>query len=231
MLVRDQRETTKNRLLRSLRRSDQILLEPYLTPVVLDVGTHLEVANEKIKNVYFLERGLATVLGSIAGNDHQAEVGLIGPEGLTGVSALFGLPRSPHDTLVQIEVHAQSILMTDLRRLIGESKSLASSLLRYAYMLNLQVAHTAIANANGKIDERLARWLLMVQDRVEDNELRVTHETIASMLATRRESITVALNKFETAGAVSTSLGRITIEDRSVLQELAAGLYSPQTAK
>lgn len=81
-------------------------------------------------------------------------------------------------------------------------------------------------NANGKIEERLARWLLMVHDRVKGSELPITHETIAALLATRRESITVAINKLEAAGAVSTSLGRIRIEDRNTLREAASGLYA-----
>jgi hypothetical protein len=108
---------------------------------------------------------------------------------------------------------------------MAQGSSLASWLLRFAHVFALQVAQTAIANVRGKIEERLARRLLMAHDRVDGDEIDLTHENIGMMLGSRRESVTIALNRFEAEALISTAVGRVRIYDRTELERIAGGLY------
>jgi hypothetical protein len=101
----------------------------------------------------------------------QAEIGLVGREGMPGLAIVLGVERSPHDTFMQVDGKGQSITADNLRRAMPGSPSLASYLLRYAHVFSIQAGHTALANAQGKVEKRLARWLLMAHDRLEEDKL------------------------------------------------------------
>jgi len=131
----------------------------------------LESANRRIENADFVERGIASVVAIGTGDRQQAEMGLVGPEGMPGLAIVLGVERSPHDTFMQVDGTGQSITADNLRRAMAESPSLASYLLRYAHVFSIQAGHTALANAQGKVEKRLARWLLMAHDRLEDDKL------------------------------------------------------------
>jgi CRP-like cAMP-binding protein len=225
------RSETGNRLLSSLARADRALLEPYLKPVELKLRERLETADRKIKAVYFIERGLGSVVGIGSGQRRQAEVAIVGREGMSGVSLLLGVDRSPHDVFMQLEGSGQCITSSDLRRVMSESRSLTACLLRYLHVFAVQMAHTAVANAKGKIEERLARWLLMAHDRIEGDDLRLTHEFLALMLGSRRAGVTTALQKLEAAKLVGNARGCITILDRDGLTRIADGLYGVPEAE
>src|SRR5262249_39111293 len=124
----------------------------------------------------------------------------------------------------------QCISADDLRRAMAESGSLAAWLMRYAHVFAIQAGHTALANAHGKIEERLARWLLMAQDRVDGDELFLTHEFLAVMLGVRRAGVTTALHQLEAQALISTARGSVIVLDRAGLEESANGLYGvPET--
>jgi len=112
------------------------------------------------------------------------------------------------------EGHGHCIAAEDLRTVMAESASLVKALLKFVHVFGVQSAYTALANAHGKIEERLARWLLMAQDRIGEDELILTHEFLSLMLGVRRAGVTVALQHFESTGLISTSRGSITIKDR-----------------
>jgi CRP-like cAMP-binding protein len=114
---------------------------------------------------------------------------------------------------------------------MAESASLVKALLKFVHVFGVQSAYTALANAHGKIEERLARWLLMAQDRIGEDELILTHEFLSLMLGVRRAGVTVALQHFESTGLISTSRGSITIKDRDGLEESANGLYGTPEAE
>src|SRR5262245_9778946 len=186
---------TTNRLLSVLSSEDLLQLEPYLEPVVLPFRQRLESANRKIRHVYFIEGGVASIIATRPGS--QAEVGLIGLEGVTGSSVVLGVERVPTDTLMQIAGAGRRIAVEDLRSVLSESKSLAAILMRYAHIVYLQAVYTALANAECAIDQRLARYLLMAHDRVEGDDLHLTHEFISIMLGVRRAGVTAALYELE----------------------------------
>jgi CRP-like cAMP-binding protein len=197
---------SRNSLLAVLSSADSELLVPLLHPVQLRQRQRLELANRRIRAVYFPEQSLASVVAISGRERRHAEVGVIGREGMTGLALVFGIERAPHDVFVQIEGSAQCITASDLNDAIKASPTLFAAFLRYAHVYTVAIAHTALANARASVDERLARWLLMAQDRVEADEIRLTHDLLSLMLGIRRAGVTTALNAFETKGLISHAL-------------------------
>jgi CRP-like cAMP-binding protein len=221
----------RNRILAGISRADLALVQPYLEPVALALRQRLEAANRKIRNAYFIERGIASVVALSKGDRRQTEVGLVGQDGMTGLAAILGADRSPHETLVQVEGEGQCIAAHDLRRAMSESASLASCLMRYAHVFSIQVGQTALANARGRVEERLARWLLMAHDRIDGDNLVLTHEFLAVTLGVRRSGVTSALQRLAAHALISTARGRVTVLDRSRLEASANGLYGVPEAE
>ena len=158
------------------------------------------------------------------GGRNQTQIGLIGREGMTGVSIGFGSKRSPFDIEVEVEGQAQCIAAEKLIDLMAESPSIRTALVDYLQTLWLQFAHTAAANANGTIEQRLARVLLLAEDKLDSEEIRLTHEQLAAMLAVRRAGVTVALQHLESCRLINRERGSINISDRGGLQAMARPL-------
>src|ERR1700704_4715034 len=173
-----------NWILADLSRKDMALLEPHLTPVDLPLRKQLATRNKRIGQVYFVDTGFASVVAN--GTDRPIEVGLIGREGMTGLGVVMGDDRSAHETFIQAAGSGQRISAANLRRADEKSATLHRALMRYAHSFLIQVTHTALANGRSKIEERLARWLLMAEDRLDGNELPLTHEFLGMMLGTQR---------------------------------------------
>ena len=215
----------RNRLLRALSRDDQGLLEPHLQRATLPARQRLEVADATIKKVYFIESGLASIVAASGhARMHQAEIALIGRDGMTGVAVLHGSRRAACDIVMQIAGDGWSINADIFRQLLTESATLAAPLQLYAHVLGLQGTHTALANCCGTIEERLARWLLMAADRLEA-ELDLTHEILGRMLGVPRPGITIAMKTLKARGGISTRRGRIAVCDRRRLEDSANGFY------
>lgn len=213
----------KNELLSQLPAHDFQLLQPYLAPLELPVRKKLEQPGKAIDHVYFVERGVVSVI--VGGPSREIEIGVIGPEGMTGLSVLMGVGRSSYVSIVQIAGTALRIAAGQLEHAIERSASLHRSFLRYAHSFMTQSAQTALANGHSTIEERLARWLLMAHDRVDGDDLPLTHDFLATMLGVRRPGVTVALHHLEKLGLIQTQRGVITIIDRAGLEERANGAY------
>jgi CRP-like cAMP-binding protein len=171
-----------------------------------------------------LERGLVSIVAT-ASPGHHIEIGMVGHEGMTGLSILLESDRSPNETLVQSPGTALRISTESLRRTLEASLSLTATLLRYVNVFMVQSSQTALANGRGLLDERLARWLLMWHDRVESGILVITHELLARMLVVHRPGVTDALHKLEGKGIIRTTPSQIQIRDRKSLQLAANGFY------
>ncbi|HXF54425.1 MAG TPA: Crp/Fnr family transcriptional regulator [Hyphomicrobiaceae bacterium] len=221
----------RNHLLASLPPSDRALLEPHLEPVALRIRQRLEWPNRTVPKAYFLEHGLASVMTISMGERVKVEVAMIGPEGMTGVGLLLGVDRWRAETCMLIEGEGYSIAAEVLRKAMHQCPALRSSLLRYVHCFAVQLAQTALANARGSVEQRLARWLLMAHDRIEGDVLTITHEGLAVILGVRRAGVTTALHQFEARALVATSRGKVTILDRSGLRERAGGLYGAAEAQ
>jgi CRP-like cAMP-binding protein len=213
-----------NKLLNSLPFNDLALIQPFLESVGLNLGSRLQIANRSMKTVHFPESGMISVVAVHGGGRHETQIGLIGREGMTGTPIVFGSMRSPFDLEVEVEGQGQCIATDKLIDLMGQSPSIRSALIDYLRTLWLQFAHTAAANTNGTIEQRLARLLLLVEERLDSEEIRLTHEQLATMLSVRRAGVTVALQHFQTYGLINRERGVIIVLDRSALQAMARPL-------
>ena len=214
----------KNQLLAAMSSNDLALLEPMLKPVALKTRQVLESANKAIKHGYFITSGLASVI-AIGKNSHRLEVGIIGCDGLTGLPVVLGNDRSPNETFIQVEGTGSRIAADDLRQAMRQSASLSRVLLNFVNAFLIQTSHTALSNGTATIEERLARWLLMAQDRLGGDEVPLTHEFLSLMLGVRRVGVTGALNQLGRKGLIRLSRGRIWIVDRDGLIDSANGSY------
>jgi CRP-like cAMP-binding protein len=167
---------------------------------------------------------MISVVTVAGGGRYQTQIGLIGREGMTGAPIVFGSMRSPFDLEVEVEGQGQCIPTEKLIDLMGQSASIRAALIDYLRTLWVQFAHTAGANTNGTVEQRLARLLLLVEERLETDEIRLTHEQLATMLSVRRAGVTVALQHLQTCGLINRERGLITILDRTGLQDTARPL-------
>lgn len=227
---RAKRDGYCNHLLRSLSKKDVDLIAPGLRRVGLAVGSSIEVPNKLVKQIYFPERGIISVVAATPGGP-KIEAGLIGYEGMSGVSILLGDGRSANETYVQISVQGWALSAEHLGRATKKSASLQGCFLRYAQAFMIQTAHTALANGRAKIDERLARWVLMAHDRVEGNDIPLTHEFLAIMLGVRRAGVTLALHRLRRRSLVGMARGIVVVLDRTGLEKLANGMYGVPEAE
>jgi CRP-like cAMP-binding protein len=218
------RNDSSNHLLCMLSGADFARLELRLSRVVLELRLRLEDANKPITHIYFPENGIVSVVAE-GTRGRQSEIGLIGREGMTGLSVVMGSDRSVHASYVQVAGQAQRIGADDVRQALRESASMRQSFLHYAQAFMVQTAHTAVANGRANIEERLARWLLMAHDRLDGNEVPLTHEFLALMLSVRRAGVTVAVQGLSNKGLIAKERGQITVTDRPGLEAAANGLY------
>ena len=213
-----------NCLLGSLPPDDFALIESQLEPVELARRLVLERPQVPIEHVYFPNRGIASIVAG-AGRDRRVEVGLFGREGMSGAAVVMGDDRSPQECFVQVAGEGQRITSEGLREAMGTSPTLRLFLLHYVQALLVQTGHTALANAQAQIEERLCRWLLMCHDRVEGDELPLTHEFLATMLGVRRAGVTTAVHALAGRGLIRALRASIEILDRKGLEVCADGIY------
>jgi CRP-like cAMP-binding protein len=213
----------RNQLLLALSAADFDLLQPNLKQVTMGILADLEVSNNQIKHVYFIETGFASVVASSA--REQVEVGLIGREGMSGSTVVLGSHRTPNSTYIQAAGQAQRISVTHLRKAMQTSASMQQLFLRFVQSFMIQTAHTAIANARAKIEKRLARWILMAHDRIQGDHLPLTHEFLSIMLGVRRAGVTEALHILEGQRLIKSVRGQVIMLDRNGLERAAGETY------
>ena len=222
--------TGPNELLVRLSQRDYGLLAPHLVAVDLPLRKHLARRGRNITAAYFVEDGIASVVahGRVGAG---VELGLIGRDGMSGAAVLLGADRATYDIYMQIAGDGQCMKISALKRCTAESESLLRALLKYSHAFSVQVAHTAMINAKSKVEERLARWLLVAHDRLAGDQIPLTHEFLATMLGVRRPGVTVALHDLEQRGLIQPGRGSITIIDRKGLVQAANGAYGTGEAE
>jgi CRP-like cAMP-binding protein len=216
--------SSTNQLLGFASSSDRDLLAAQLSPVDLTTFQVLERPQEAIEFIYFPESGIASVI-AVAKRSEQIEIGMIGREGMTGIQVALGNDQSPYRTFVQVEGTALRAKTDDLRSAMDQSASLRDLLLRYVQIFLIQTSQTALANATALLPQKIARWLLMSQDRLNTNHIPLTHELLAMMIGVQRSGVTLALGELENHGLITAKRGRITIVDRAALMKMAEGFY------
>ena len=218
------RGDVRNRLLAKMSVQDWALLAPHLEDITLKERQVVEVPNKPITHVYFVETGVVSVV-AVNAEDHRIEVGVIGKEGMTGTPLVFGDDRAQHSAYMQIGGSGKRIAAPAFVAAIGQSSSLRALVLKSAQAFMIQTAHTALANGRAKLEERLARWLLMAHDRLDSDAVPLTHEFLAVMLGVRRAGVTVALHSFERRGLIAARRGQLTLINRAGIEEVAGSFY------
>jgi CRP-like cAMP-binding protein len=223
--------TLHNRLLRALSAQDFGLLQPHLSGVTLNRGDVIIEPNEPIEQVHFPEQGISSIVTTTVGDGRRIEVGIYGREGMSGTSLVLGSDRTPHEHFYQVAGSATVIGADELSGAVRQSVSLSALLLRYVQAFQVQIAYTALSNGGYNIEERLARWLLMCHDRIDGDELPLTHEFLGIMLGVRRSSVTLATQVLEGAGIIDAKRGRLIVLNRAKLEEIAGESYGPPEAE
>lgn len=219
----------QNKLLARLSAADLALFSAELTPVQFDKRDLLIAADKTIQRTYFLETGIASVVAATA-DGTQTEVGIIGNEGMIDVATALGSVTAPLEIFIQAPGHGYSLPSTVFQEAMANSETLRQLMLAYVQAFMVQIAHTALAAASLSIKARLARWLLMCDDRTEGPEIPMTHEFLSLMLSVRRPGVTEAVQAVEATGAVRAHRGMIEIRDRSILQQIAGNGYGAPEA-
>jgi CRP-like cAMP-binding protein len=217
-------DACQNKFLAGLPSNELALLLPHLRRVFLPRGAVMEAAGQIVSRVYFPIECVNSLI-AVGSQGKRIEAGLIGREGMTGTGILVGDDQTPHDLINQIEGHALAVAVEDIRRATTAAPHLGLLAGRFCRSLAVQVAHTALANGAFGIPQRLARWLLMVHDRVDGDAFELTHEYLAIMLAIRRPSVTGALHVLEGEGLIRSTRGKIRIRHRARLVEYAGEAY------
>src|SRR5215213_4845108 len=174
----------RNRLLRRFPEDAFELLAPLLEPIDLPVKRSLVRARKPIEHVCFLESGLASMVAESA-DGKSVEIRHIGREGIAGYPVVLGVDRTPNKTFMQVAGHGLQVATEDFLPLLDHPE-VRQLLLRYVHTCELQLAHSALAAAKFNMHQRLARWLLMCHDRIDGNDLPLTHDFLALMLGVRR---------------------------------------------
>lgn len=188
---------------------------------------HYKVLHEprkKLESAYFLNSGMASLVFNTNGGE-SVEVGVIGNEGFTPVPAAAGLYRSPHQAIMQVSGNGFRMGFDELQDVLNAAPQLQRLLNRYATVHGLQTAQTAGCNRLHDLEQRLARWLLLIQDRVGSGLLRITHEFLAMMLGTDRPSVSLAAGGLRKKRIIEYSHGSVRVLNRKKLESSACECY------
>jgi CRP-like cAMP-binding protein len=217
-------KAVSNLILLSLPDEEYSQLRPFLEPVELPQYDILHAPGEKINFAYFLNEGMASLV-ALSPDGRSVEVGIVGKEGMIGMSLTMGLRRVVFRAIIQMAGGGLRIRAEIFQDILQRMPTLRFELSRFALLHGMQVAQLAACNRLHEVDQRLARWLLMCQDRVDSQLLPLTHEFLAQMLGTGRPSVSLAAAVLENAGLIENLRGTVKVLNRKVLEEAACECY------
>jgi len=213
-----------NEILLGLPREECDVLFPYLEYVQMRTHDALHEAGQPIAHGYFVNDGLASVL-NVMTDGKSVEVGLAGKEGFIGLPLIVGLSTSPSRVVMQVAGSAFRIRASDFVQALRRCPQLERQLNRFTHAMAMQSAQVAACNRIHEVEERLARWLLMSQDRLGGNRVPLTQEFLAHMLGTRRASVTVAAGILQKAGLIRYTRGEVNVVNRAELEDASCECY------
>lgn len=213
-----------NVILLSLPDKEYNLLRPHLEATDLPQYKILEEPGERIEYTYFLNEGMASLV-ALSRDGRSVEVGIVGKEGMIGMSLIAGLHQGTFRAIMQMAGSGMRVRAEVFEDVLLSAPTLRSELSRFALMHGMQVAQLAACNRLHEVQQRLARWLLMCQDRFDSQSLPLTHEFLAQMLGTGRPSVSLAAGSLESAGLIENLRGSVKILNRKSLEEAACECY------
>ena len=213
-----------NRLLTALPEIEYRRLEPYITLTSLPAGEICYETMEEIDTVYFPNTALISLVSTLS-DGFTTEVSLVGCTGMVGLPVILGSGYTQHRTIVQVPGNVIKISALILKQEFEKGGQLQKFLLAHVEDRLNEVSQLSICNRHHNIEERMARWLLMVQDLIQSDELPLTQEFIGQMLGVRRPGVTLTAGDFQRSGLIRYSRGKITILDREALEDVACECY------
>lgn len=213
-----------SRLLASLPSDEYRRLLPQIKPITLRFGDVLYEPGDTISYVYFPNDSIVSLLSTLKGRT-SVEIGMIGNEGMVGISLFMGVDRSPTRALVHAAGSAMRMTSIAVQEEVQRRGDLYHLLQRYTHSLLTQLCYLSTCNRFHAIESRLARWLLMSRDRSGSNELRLTQEFMAEMLGGRREGVNKAIGAMQRNGIIEYSRGQLKILDSPALQRASCVCY------
>ena len=214
----------RNRLLAALRPQDYALLEPHLQIVLIDEGEYLHLPGEEIEQVYFLHRGIVSLM-AISKDGDAISTASVGREGAIGTIAGTGFVRAFTRAMVQTPGAASRIAISHFRRAVNKSEAISDLLTRYHMALMAQVQQTSLCNSVHDATSRLSRLLLLLNEQGNDDPISFTQERLADMLGLRRTSVTLAARTLKSRRLIRYRRGRIEIVDGRGLKAAACECY------
>ena len=214
----------KNKVLLAIPDNEYKLVRPALTYVELPSHLSLHEPAQDIEFVYFPNRGMVSQV-VVTKDGRTVEVGVVGNEGYVGAGLAAGLSRSPVREIVQIAGDGFRMMGNALQRILRSAPQLQMILNRHTGLQGMQVAQTAACNRLHNIQQRLSRWLLMTQDRVDSGMLPITHDFVATMMGTDRSTVSLAASAMEKNGIIEYMRGAVKIVNRRKLEKSACECY------
>jgi CRP-like cAMP-binding protein len=218
------RARIENRLLAALPRKDYNRLVAQMARVPLPFAAVLYEPGDTIDYIYFPNHSVVSLLSTVEDRS-TLEVGIIGNEGMVGLSVMLGVKTSPQRALVQGEGSAMRMKVAAFRKEVSGDGALQKLLYRHIHALMTQIAQSAACNRFHQVEARLARWLLMMHDRIGSDEFRLTQQFLSDMLGVRREGVTFAARSLQKNRLISYSRGHLTILNRAGLEAAACKCY------
>ena len=214
----------RNRLLARLTPEEADRLSPHLEYIDTQLGDILLNAGDPIDYLYFPDSSMASVVGTTS-DGSSVEIGVIGKEGMVGAEYFLGAKQNAYQVSIQMPDGGYKLPAELGLQEFARAGSFQKNVLRFFYRLHVQVSQTAVCNAIHSVEERLARWLLMCQDRSPDNKIRLTQEFLGLMVASTRQTVSAVAGFFQDAKAISYSRGVIEVTDRNRLEGFACDCY------
>lgn len=218
------RVKTTNGLLAALPETDAAVLFPEAKRVDLPLRLTLQSPDAPIPHCYFLETGMVSIV-TVLSDGEPLETGVIGREGMVGLPAILGAGRSPAEAIVQLPGSALRIDTDVVKAAFDTRPAVRAVILRYVQALQVQVSQTAACNGRHDTEQRLARWLLMADDKYKTRPLPLTQEFLSMMLGVRRQQVSLAATVLQRAGYIQYRHGNIELMDRDGLESAACECY------
>lgn len=214
-----------NGLLALLPRVDREYVSDACELIDLPFGDEVCRPGDRIRHVYFPTASYISLITPV-GESESLEVGMVGSEGMFGVTLLLDVKVSPLMGLVQGGGQALRMSAARFGKVVDDRESFKHLLNRYIYVLTTQIAQTAACNRFHHLDSRMARWLLMTQDRAHGATFHLTHKFLAYMLGVRRAGVTEAAGRLQEKGLIQYLRGELTVINRPALEALSCGCYA-----
>jgi CRP-like cAMP-binding protein len=216
---------SRNTLLSVLPASSLALLDTHIEPIECDLRRVLASPGESMKFVFFPTGGCVSMIRRLV-DGRAAEVGLVGREGMVGLPVLLGNDISYVEALIQASGVMLRMSADTLRKVCREDPSLQQHFLRYALVFQNLTTQSAVCNGNHALEQRAARWLLMMHDRADGDEFAMTQEFLSMMLSVHRPAVNITARLFQQSGLISYGNGRLRVIDRPGLEASACECYA-----